>query len=316
MTGTTAGTAAKRAKTADADTSVVGNWVQTKVGDKELSHTKKTGFLKNDPMESLAAGSEIVPRPPPGFRVIFLAFLLRGLSLPLHPFLRGLLFAYGIQLHDLNPNTILHIACFITLCECFLGIEPHWALWRRIFTVRQPLRYQTGGFNCQVRPDVPYFNLQTPENNPGWRTKWFYAKDKFSAGENFRLEEFQATTALRPRVSWRHELYDEEMKITEPLLEKIQQLRATPKKELSGIQLIWTFIERRVRPLAAQAHCMWDYSDRRDSTRISPDELHEAEIDDCVRAITNIKKKSAVLKAFGAVAFSKAFPRTEVHLSS
>jgi hypothetical protein len=25
---------------------------------------------------------------------------------------------------------ILHIACFITLYECFLGIEPHWALWR------------------------------------------------------------------------------------------------------------------------------------------------------------------------------------------
>jgi hypothetical protein len=29
---------------------------------------------------------------------------------------------------------------------------------------------------------------------------------------------------------------------------------------------------------------MWDYSDRRDSTRISQDELHEAEIDECVRA--------------------------------
>jgi hypothetical protein len=41
-----------------------------------------------------------------------------------------------------------------------------------------------------VRPDVPYFNLQMPENNPGWRTKWFYAKDKFSFGENFGLEEF------------------------------------------------------------------------------------------------------------------------------
>jgi hypothetical protein len=56
---------------------------------------------------------------------------------------------------------------------------------------------------------------------------------------------------------------------------------------------------------------MWDYSDRRDSTRISQDELHEAEIDECVRAVTNIKK-AAVPKAFGVVAFSKAFPRTEV----
>jgi hypothetical protein len=82
-------------------------------------------LLKNTPAESLAAGPEIIPRPPPGFWVIFIAFLLWCLSLPPHPFLCGLLFAYGIQLHDLNPNTILHIACFITLYECFLGIEPH-----------------------------------------------------------------------------------------------------------------------------------------------------------------------------------------------
>jgi hypothetical protein len=47
-------------------------------------------------------------------------------------------------------------------------------------------------------------------------------------------------------VSWRHELSEEEMKTTEPLMEKIQQLRATPNKELSGIQLIRTFIERRI----------------------------------------------------------------------
>jgi hypothetical protein len=95
-------------------------------------------------------------------------------------------------------------------------------------------------------------------------------------------------------------------------MEMIQKLRATPRKELSGVQLIRTFIERRIQPLAARAHCMWDYTDSRDSMRISPDELHEAEIDDSVRAVTNIKKKDVVPKFFGAVAFSKAFPRTEV----
>jgi hypothetical protein len=165
-TGAAAGAAAKKAKMTDADTSVVGNWVQTKVGDKELSQAEKMNLLKNTPAESLAAGPEIIPRPPPGFRVIFIAFLLRGLSLPPHPFLRGLLFAYGIQLHDLNSNTILHIAYFITLCECFLGIEPYWALWHQIFIIRCPLQFQSGGFSCQVRPGVPYFNLQMPENNP------------------------------------------------------------------------------------------------------------------------------------------------------
>jgi hypothetical protein len=27
----------------------------------------------------------------------------------------------------------LHIACFITLCESFLGVEPHWILWKFLF---------------------------------------------------------------------------------------------------------------------------------------------------------------------------------------
>jgi hypothetical protein len=126
--GTATGAAAKKAKTADTDMPTVGNWVQTKFLEKDLQSADKIGILKNDPAETLAAGSEIIPRPPAGFWVLFFAFLLRGLSFPPHPFLCGLLFAYGIQLHDLNPNTILHIACFITLSEYFLGIKPHWVL--------------------------------------------------------------------------------------------------------------------------------------------------------------------------------------------
>jgi hypothetical protein len=54
---------------------------------------------------------------------MFLAFLFRGLSLLAHEFLRGILFVYGVQLHHLTPNSFLHIACFITLCEAFLGID-------------------------------------------------------------------------------------------------------------------------------------------------------------------------------------------------
>jgi hypothetical protein len=53
---------------------------------------------------------------------------------------------------------------------------------------------------------------------------------------------------------------------------------------------------------------MWDYSDRRDSTHISSDELREAEIDECVRAVTNIKKKSPVPKVFGAWPLARPFP--------
>jgi hypothetical protein len=59
---------------------------------------------------------------------------------------------------------------------------------------------------------------------------------------------------------------------------------------------------------------MWDYTDRRDPTRISFDELKEVEIDDSVHAVTSLKKKLIVPKIFSAVAFSKSHPRTEVRL--
>jgi hypothetical protein len=57
---------------------------------------------------------------------------------------------------------------------------------------------------------------------------------------------------------------------------------------------------------------MWDYTDRPDPTRFSFDKLKEVEIDDGVCAVTNLKKKSTVPKIFGAVAFSKSHPQTEV----
>jgi hypothetical protein len=59
---------------------------------------------------------------------------------------------------------------------------------------------------------------------------------------------------------------------------------------------------------------MWDYTDRRDLTCISLDELKEAEIDDGVRTVTSLKKKLIMPKVFGSEAFSKSHPRTEVRL--
>jgi hypothetical protein len=84
----------------------------------------------------------------------------------------------------------------------------------------------------------------------------------------------------------------------------------------SGLQIICTFIERRVQPLAARAHCMWEYTDRRDLTRMTSDELKEIEIDDGVRAVTKIRKKAVMQKLFSTVAFSKSFPRIEVRFLS
>ena len=73
----------------------------------------------------------------------------------MHDFVRGLLYAYGVQIHDFTLNGILHIAVFMTLCECFLGVHPSWALWKSIFRVRPNCRggrtFPVGGLQIQVR---------------------------------------------------------------------------------------------------------------------------------------------------------------------
>ena len=38
-----------------------------------------------------------------------------------------------IELQYLNPNRMLHIAGFVTLCEAFLGIDPHMDLFQDMF---------------------------------------------------------------------------------------------------------------------------------------------------------------------------------------
>jgi hypothetical protein len=89
------------------------------------------------PASIMSKRDERHPNPPANFTVMFIAFLYRGLSLPAHEFLRCLLHSYGIQLWQLTPNSILHLAIFITLCEAFLGIDPHWGLWKKIFFVKR-----------------------------------------------------------------------------------------------------------------------------------------------------------------------------------
>jgi hypothetical protein len=113
----------------------VTSWVPSEFEQANLAKAQKEGFLVGGD-QAVFPSSERIPKPPSGYRVMFLSFLLRGLSLPAHEFLHGLLFVYCVQLHQLTPNSILHIAYFITLCESFLGIDPHWILWKFLFRLR------------------------------------------------------------------------------------------------------------------------------------------------------------------------------------
>jgi hypothetical protein len=111
------------------------NWVPSSFDQPDPMKAKKEGFLPES-MAVIFPRDEAIPRPLVGYLVMFLTFLLRDLSLSTQEFLCGFLFVYGVQLHQLTPNSILHIDYFITLCGSFLGIDPHWVLWKFLFRLR------------------------------------------------------------------------------------------------------------------------------------------------------------------------------------
>jgi hypothetical protein len=74
------------------------NWVPTEFKQTDLTKAQADGLIA-DSDQVIFPSTERIPKPPSGFRVMFLAFLLYGNSFPAHEFLHGLLFVYGVQLH-------------------------------------------------------------------------------------------------------------------------------------------------------------------------------------------------------------------------
>jgi hypothetical protein len=167
------------------------SWVTSAFMQKDLDKAKANGLI-SDSDSVIFPSTERIPKPKSGFRVMFLAFLLRGLSLPAHEFLRGLLYVYGVQLHQLTPNSLLHIACFITLCESFLGTKPHFIRWRSLFRLHPSVslskKPELGGAVISVRAESQYLEFSMATSVQGWRTKWFYIKDrKVSSSDEYDL---------------------------------------------------------------------------------------------------------------------------------
>ncbi|KAK1695949.1 hypothetical protein QYE76_012646 [Lolium multiflorum] len=119
----------KSASTSDA-AKVSRDWSASAISNRDINKLRALGLISSSEDDIRLPGAVSRPRPLKDFTVMFTAFLFRGLSLPAHEFLCSLLFFYGIQLWQLTPNSILHLSIFITVCEAFLGIDPHWGLMR------------------------------------------------------------------------------------------------------------------------------------------------------------------------------------------
>ena len=90
-------------------------------------------ILGADIAHRLPDDGQVIPTPGPHERVVFLTHFVHGLGFALHPFVRGLMFYYRLDFHDLAPNFVLNISAFILVCKAFLRIKPHFGLWLQTF---------------------------------------------------------------------------------------------------------------------------------------------------------------------------------------
>ena len=95
--------------------SLQGRWMSSSVTEEDIKKLREARYLTVEISHRLPARGQVVPTPEPNKSVLFISHFLRGLGLALDPFVRGLMFYYGLDFHDLAPDSLLHISSFIVV---------------------------------------------------------------------------------------------------------------------------------------------------------------------------------------------------------
>jgi hypothetical protein len=125
----------------------------------------------------------------------------RGLSMPPSDFFSNFLQFYGLQLHQILPNSL---ARYVAFCEGYLGIPPRVDLF---FCVQPNIKDDeslhtcgTDSFVLQSTKEYPF--IPPLDSAKGKRDSYFYMADKAVRGQTFGLRPFENVPA-ESRDSWR-----------------------------------------------------------------------------------------------------------------
>src|ERR1041385_5005169 len=155
-----------------------GEWLPSIVTAENIRRYQDEGLIPRHGCR-LPGPGEVEPHPREDQRVLLLSHVDRGFSLPPHPFLLDFLAFTGSQLHHIVPNSITLLSSFFSLCEGFLGIDPHWNLFCTIYTIKPQkiknsgeaeINHLCGGLFLAKRQGIQYFASSLPDTAPGTRT--------------------------------------------------------------------------------------------------------------------------------------------------
>jgi hypothetical protein len=199
--------------------------------------------------------------------VIYVPFLLRGLALPISPFFRGLLDFYRLNLTHLNPNSILQISIYVHLCEAFLGVLPHFGLWKYLYHCRPRMaggQHQlVGGASLEMRRGrkTDYLEIPLKDSIKGWRLEWFIVENHESS--------LPPRSGRQPDVrtpSWTESPTDQEVAEAGALVAEVGLLK---ERGITAEAMVADFVFKNIQPLKDRAYPAYLYRGLADSTRVT-----------------------------------------------
>jgi hypothetical protein len=213
-------------------------------------------------VEWRAAAGEQFPSEDVKEQVVFASFFERGFNLAVGDFFRGLLYCYNLVLVHLVPNSITVVSTFIHFCEAYLGISPHFLLWRYLFCVKSTGKRSgpVGAVMFTLRSGLKaeWIDTDLPDNTAGWRSEWFYIVDQ--------LPGLPRRTGHKPvKINeWDFGLSSCDLEDLKGVLELINDMK---RLGVTGAAIARLFSRRMIQPIKNRVHSAYEYWGQSDPMR-------------------------------------------------
>jgi hypothetical protein len=183
---------------------------------------------------------------------------------------------YSLNLTHLNPKSVLQIVVFVHLCEAFLGILPHFGLWKYLYHYRPRMaggQHQlVGGASLELRRGrkVEYLDIPLKDNIKGWRLEWFTMEN--------HNKSLPARSGRQPDIrtpSWTEVPTDSELAESRVLLAEICALK---DRGLTAEVIVVDFVFKNIQPLKDRVYPAYLYTGVNDPTRIISRRISEEDV--------------------------------------
>ncbi|KAK1678913.1 hypothetical protein QYE76_039761 [Lolium multiflorum] len=216
--------------------------------------------------------------------VLTKALVERGFSFPPSDFFLEILKVYGLQPHNISPNSVLAISNHVTLCEGHLRVPPELSLFQYYFSVKkEKVRQSTelatcGSITFMIRPGRVYPHTDRHESARYWSGGFFYLKDVSDPASTRNLPPFKNCPATE-LPAWSHcpHLSDS------PQLTRAVRRICKLTEDRKDLTLSW--FTKRIQPLQHRDQLMFQYTGRDDPMRATKDNLSADAIDKRIRVL-------------------------------